>query len=568
MATPTIKTEKIEAGKYYAYNRGVFVAEIVKDGYNNYAVYLAGDDTYSNPFGFYRLADAKAWLTKREQNIAAAAEQAAAEKEEQEVRASIAAKRAELRNEKFDNVYSATAAEIRAAEPAPVAQPAIECPADLAEIIAAAGGECVAYNDLCLEAKMLLDGITFEITNSGNRYSVRAVNCTNYRDTLYRNCADQKTADSLQGGQTPQGCLEFIAATVAKYGDKAQAVAAQAAEQDRDGKNWHSEGQQHIYTLRKKSAQLAEQPAPVAQAGEYSEALAVLASAEYEERREAEIKDCAQRVRNAHHTEYWETPTPTVEDIEAQEYPEQSDAAPCERIQQKNWGEEHFAQSCISNSKQSLALALPVWRGIVPVVDIFGTGEPVGFLYPNEDGTQVAIYTVQGTKLAQVGSSTEGLAVLEKYKAAGQQRQYDAGRYHVVPELRLYTGQTIPAAVQAAYRVSYTRDHTKASRYPIAYAALGEFLLCPPSNTMARVEYACTLVPEYKGLAEAGEIYMIFLGYTHIGSFGKITPANWYVLGEHDGQAVYEMYNNEPALYAALAKKQQNKNNDTDAAAE
>jgi hypothetical protein len=44
---------------------------------------------------------------------AIAAEQVAAE---QEVRTSIAAKLAELRNPKFDNVYSATASEIRAAE--------------------------------------------------------------------------------------------------------------------------------------------------------------------------------------------------------------------------------------------------------------------------------------------------------------------------------------------------------------------------------------------------------------------------------------------------------------------
>jgi hypothetical protein len=109
MATLTIKTEKIANGEYEAFCKGVLIADIIKDGYNNYAVYLEGDVMREDPIGFYRLADAKAWLLKRQNNLAAAAEAAAA---------------------------------VAAVEPAPAAQPeaeaadvAIEVPAEMMQAI-------------------------------------------------------------------------------------------------------------------------------------------------------------------------------------------------------------------------------------------------------------------------------------------------------------------------------------------------------------------------------------------------------------------------------------------------
>lgn len=71
----TIKTEKTD-NAYEVFCKGKYVADIIKEGYGNYAVYIDGD--YKNPFGFYRLADAKAWLVER-LNSAATATAAATE---------------------------------------------------------------------------------------------------------------------------------------------------------------------------------------------------------------------------------------------------------------------------------------------------------------------------------------------------------------------------------------------------------------------------------------------------------------------------------------------------------
>lgn len=125
---------------------------------------------------------------------------------------------------RIDALEAQWKAEIEAADAdaQAVERVAAEAPADLTEIVEAAGGKVQDFCEFTSEVKFTIDGVTFELTNSGSRYRARAVQCANYATTLYCNHQDQSTESNLQGGQTPQGCLDFIAKTIAKYGNKAQ----------------------------------------------------------------------------------------------------------------------------------------------------------------------------------------------------------------------------------------------------------------------------------------------------------------------------------------------------------
>jgi hypothetical protein len=294
--------------------------------------------------------------------------------------------------------------------------------------------------------------------------------------------------------------------------------------------------------MRSRIAEAAEQPAPVSQAEECSDALAVLASAEYEERRVAEIKDCAQRRASTRAAQPAVEPAPVAQPV-AEQTVQAAEPAPAAQPEQKTASKQKITfksngsaqEYSIEANGQSIGQILKFKGFYLVEFDHYERAENV----QNKTATlNEAKVLVRDFFAAIEAIATAARAVFEKIVGIDYLVQERRLRNHIIDRAAIAAHEAAREAKYAKYDALHIANHN-ARKQEIEAAREAQ----QAAEQVAAAEPALELTFENMQSTELGteaeQLAAKKLGYSRTPHFYEKTGENFIANGDAETGANY-----------------------------